>query len=218
MSDKKGGVKPDAKPDAKPGAKPGATRDVTDDVKGDAAPRRSSGAARAMGGATSYVVTINGQETTVEVGPEGARIGGGDVVPAELLEVPGSPIRVLRLGDAVYEVIARRGAQRGAYMVGIGGSRQATEALDQRGRALRALSAATATRHGPEPIRAPMPGLVTKVLVAAGDAVRAGDSIVVMEAMKMENELRAKSDGTVRAVVVTPGTAVEKGMVLVELE
>jgi pyruvate carboxylase subunit B len=63
-----------------------------------------------------------------------------------------------------------------------------------------------------------MPGLVTRVLVAAGDAVRAGDSIVVMEAMKMENELRAKSDGTVRAVAVTPGTAVEKGMVLVELE
>lgn len=214
MSDKKAG----AKGGGKGGGKPDATRDVTDDVRSDPAPRRSSGAARAMGGATSYVVTINGHETTVEVGPEGARIGGGDVVPAELLEVQGSPIRVLRLGDAVYEVIARRGAQRGAYTVEIGASRLATEALDQRGRALRALSAATATRHGPEPIRAPMPGLVTKVLVAAGDAVRAGDSIVVMEAMKMENELRAKSDGRVRAVVVTPGTAVEKGMVLVELE
>jgi pyruvate carboxylase subunit B len=60
--------------------------------------------------------------------------------------------------------------------------------------------------------------MVTRVLVAAGDAVRAGDSIVVMEAMKMENELRAKSDGRVRAVTVAPGTAVEKGMVLVELE
>jgi biotin carboxyl carrier protein len=182
-------------------------------------PRRSSGATRAMGGATAYVVSIGGQETTVEIGPEGVRAGGVDsVVAAELLEVPGSPIRLLRLGDAVYEVIARRGSQRGAYSVGLGGVRLNAEALDQRGRALRALSAATATRHGPEPIRAPMPGLVTRVLVAAGDAVRAGDSIVVMEAMKMENELRARSDGKVRAVVVTPGTAVEKGMVLVELE
>jgi biotin carboxyl carrier protein len=186
----------------------------------DAKPRRSggSGAVRAPGGAVSYVVSIDGQETTVEIGPEGARIGGGDVVAAELLDIPGSPIRLLRLGDAVYEVIARRGTQRGAYSVAVGGVRLATEALDQRGRALRALSAATATRHGPEPIRAPMPGLVTRVLVVAGDAVRAGDSIVVMEAMKMENELRAKSDGKVRAVVVAPGTAVEKGMVLVELE
>ncbi len=182
-------------------------------------PRRSSGAARAMGGATAYVVSIGGQETTVEIGPEGVRVAGADaVVAAELLEVPGSPIRLLRLGDAVYEVIARRGSQRGAYGVALGGVRLNAEALDQRGRALRALSAATATRHGPEPIRAPMPGMVTRVLVAAGDAVRAGDSIVVMEAMKMENELRAKSDGRVRAVVVAPGTAVEKGMVLVELE
>jgi pyruvate carboxylase subunit B len=182
-------------------------------------PRRSSGAARAMGGATAYVVTIGGQDTTVEIGPEGVRAGGAEsVVAAELLEIPGSPIRLLRLGDAVYEVIARRGSQRGAYAVALGGVRLNAEALDHRGRALRALSAATATRHGPEPIRAPMPGMVTRVLVAAGDAVRAGDSIVVMEAMKMENELRAKSDGRVRAVVVTPGTAVEKGMVLVELE
>lgn len=182
-------------------------------------PRRSSGAARAMGGATAYVVSIGGRDTTVEIGPEGVRIEGVDaVVAAELLEVPGSPIRLLRVGDAVYEVIARRGSQRGAYTVALGGVRLNAEALDQRGRALRALSAATTTRHGPEPIRAPMPGLVTRVLVAAGDAVRAGDSIVVMEAMKMENELRAKSDGKVRAVAVTPGTAVEKGMVLVELE
>jgi pyruvate carboxylase subunit B len=184
-------------------------------------PRRSSGAARAMGGATAYVVSIGGHDTTVEIGPEGVRVGGVDsVVAAELLEVPGSPIRLLRLGDAVFEVIAKRGSQRGAYSVALGGVRVNAEALDQRGRALRALSAATATatRHGPEPIRAPMPGMVTRVLVVAGDAVRAGDSIVVMEAMKMENELRAKSDAKVRAVVVTPGTAVEKGMVLVELE
>lgn len=172
-----------------------------------------------MGGATAYVVSIGGHDTTVEIGPEGVRVGGVDsVVAAELLEVPGSPIRLLRLGDAVFEVIAKRGSQRGAYSVALGGVRVNAEALDQRGRALRALSAATATRHGPEPIRAPMPGMVTRVLVAAGDAVRAGDSIVVMEAMKMENELRAKSDAKVRAVVVTPGTAVEKGMVLVELE
>lgn len=180
-------------------------------------PRRTSGAARALAAATVYVVNILGQETTVEIGPEGARVG--DVVmPAELLEIPGSPIRMLRLGDAVYEVVAKRGEQRGAFMVALDGVRLTAEALDQRGRALRALSVAAATRHGPEPVRAPMPGLVTRILVAVGDAVRAGDGLVVMEAMKMENELRAKSDGRVRAIPIAPGTAVEKGTVLVELE
>jgi len=183
----------------------------------DATPRRSSGAARALAAASVYVVDIAGQATTVEIGPDGARVGDA-LMPAELLEIPGSPIRILRLGDAVYEVIAQRGSQRGAFTVTLAGVRLAAEALDQRGRALRALSSAAATRHGPEPIRAPMPGLVVRVLVAAGDAVRAGDGLVVMEAMKMENELRARSDGRVRAVPIVPGTAVEKGTVLVELE
>jgi pyruvate carboxylase subunit B len=179
--------------------------------------RRSGGAARALAAATVYVVDIEGQETTVEIGPEGARVGDA-VMQAELVEIPGSPIRMLRLGDAVFEVLAQRGVQRGAFTVTLGGVRLTAEALDQRGRALRALSVAAATRHGPEPIRAPMPGLVTRVLVGVGDAVRAGDGLVVMEAMKMENELRAKSDGRVRAVPIAPGTAVEKGTVLVELE
>ena len=63
-----------------------------------------------------------------------------------------------------------------------------------------------------------MPGLVVRVSVAVGDQVQAGQALVVMEAMKMENELRSAAAGTVRAVLAAPGTAVEKGAVLVELE
>jgi pyruvate carboxylase subunit B len=52
----------------------------------------------------------------------------------------------------------------------------------------------------------------------AGDKVGQGQGLVVMEAMKMENELRAQAAGTVKSVNVTPGTAVEKGTVLIEME
>ena len=62
-----------------------------------------------------------------------------------------------------------------------------------------------------------MPGLVVRVNVAEGDTVAAGQGLVVMEAMKMENELRAAAAGTVSRVLATPGAAVEKGAVLVEL-
>jgi pyruvate carboxylase subunit B len=62
-----------------------------------------------------------------------------------------------------------------------------------------------------------MPGLVVRVNVAVGDSVQAGQGVVVMEAMKMENELRASASGTVKAINVSPGKAVEKGTVLVEL-
>src|ERR1700728_3100587 len=113
-------------------------------------PRRSSGAARSPAGSTGYMVSIGGQEMAVEAGPDGVRVAGGDVVAAELLEIPGSPIRLLRLGDAVYEVIARRSGQRGAYSVAIGGVRVNTEALDQPGPAPRALSAGTVPPHGPD--------------------------------------------------------------------
>jgi pyruvate carboxylase subunit B len=63
-----------------------------------------------------------------------------------------------------------------------------------------------------------MPGLIVRVNVKAGDKVAQGQGLVVMEAMKMENELRAQAAGTVKNVSVTPGTAVEKGTVLIEME
>ena len=63
-----------------------------------------------------------------------------------------------------------------------------------------------------------MPGLVVRVNVAVGDQVAAGQGLVVIEAMKMENELRASAAGVVRAVHVEAGAAVNKGVVLVELE
>ena len=63
-----------------------------------------------------------------------------------------------------------------------------------------------------------MPGLVVRVQVEAGQSVAAGAGVVVLEAMKMENELRAATAGTVRTVRVRAGEAVEKGQVLVEFE
>jgi biotin carboxyl carrier protein len=62
-----------------------------------------------------------------------------------------------------------------------------------------------------------MPGLVVRVNVQVGDQVQPGQPLVVMEAMKMENELRSTSAGVVRAVRAQPGAAVEKGAILVEL-
>jgi pyruvate carboxylase subunit B len=92
------------------------------------------------------------------------------------------------------------------------------EALDERARAIRDITAATAKPTGPAPIVAPMPGLVVRVNVSVGDVIAAGHGAIVMEAMKMENELRSTAAGKVKAVNVSVGTPVEKGVVLVELE
>jgi biotin carboxyl carrier protein len=71
---------------------------------------------------------------------------------------------------------------------------------------------------GPAAVRAPMPGRVVRVLVAVGDRVTAGQGLVVVEAMKMENELRSPKDGVVKDVTAQTGTAVDAGAVLVVVE
>jgi biotin carboxyl carrier protein len=72
--------------------------------------------------------------------------------------------------------------------------------------------------HGEQKIVAPMPGRVVRVLVAAGEAVEPRQPVVVVEAMKMENELRSPKAGRVKSVPVTAGTSVEAGRVLVVID
>ncbi|MFQ5571145.1 MAG: biotin/lipoyl-containing protein [Rhodothermales bacterium] len=67
-------------------------------------------------------------------------------------------------------------------------------------------------------VHAPMPGLVLSVMVEPGQQVQEGDGLVVLEAMKMENELRAQADGIVKALHVSPGDAVGKNALLLEFE
>ncbi|HVE79587.1 MAG TPA: biotin/lipoyl-containing protein [Gemmatimonadaceae bacterium] len=164
-----------------------------------------------------YAVRVGDEDVEVTLDADGVRVGDS-VLRARLEAVEGTPAWLLRIGDTVHRIIARRGAGRGRFVLWTGGHRYDVEALDERTRAIRELSAAAAGPVGPAPVVAPMPGLVVRVSVQPGDRVQAGQGVVVMEAMKMENELRAAGAGVVKAVLVATGTPVEKGAVLVELE
>ncbi len=165
-----------------------------------------------------YIVEVNGARKTVAIEPTGVAYEAEAADHAELSDVEASPVHVLRLGNRVYRVVAEKKQGRGRYTLWVDGYRFEVEALDERTRAIRDLSAANAAPVGPAPVVAPMPGLIVRVNVSAGDVVEAGQGVIVMEAMKMENELRATSRGTVKSVEVSPGTAVEKGALLVALE
>lgn len=65
-------------------------------------------------------------------------------------------------------------------------------------------------------IKAPMPGMVLNILVGEGQAVKKGDSLLVLEAMKMENILKSPTDGVIKKVVTSKGTAVEKNQLLIQ--
>jgi biotin carboxyl carrier protein len=68
------------------------------------------------------------------------------------------------------------------------------------------------------PLKAPMPGMILKILVEPGQQVNKGDALLILEAMKMENVLKASSNATIKSIKVEEKTAVEKGAILIEME
>ena len=162
-----------------------------------------------------YVVDLNGLRSEVTVDGESVTLDG-HTAPARIEEIETTPVRLVTIGSEVHRVVVRRGSSRGAYILWVDGFRFEGEAPDERTRAIRDITAESERSSGPASLTAPMPGLIVRVSVAAGDSVQAGQGLVVMEAMKMENELRAHGAGTVKAVHVEAGKAVEKGTVLVE--
>ena len=165
-----------------------------------------------------YIVELNGERRSVALDPDGVSHEGEKPVHAELVDIEASPVRMVRIGSEVHRVVVQRRPGRGKYSLWVDGYRFDVEALDERTRQIRDVSAASAAPTGPAPIIAPMPGLVVRVRVSVGDKVEAGQGVVVMEAMKMENELRATAAGVVKSIEVEAGTAVEKGALLVALE
>jgi len=165
-----------------------------------------------------YFVTFpSGEETEVDVVhlPTGeVRVQVGErVFQADAL-VPSSGATSMRVDGRVLD-LWMEGTPPDVGVIALG-RRFYAKAESERMRALAAASSHAAGK-GDGIVTSPMPGRVLKVLVQEGDAVTAGTPLVVVEAMKMENELFAERDGNVAKVFVTPGTNVEGGAKLIEI-
>ena len=121
----------------------------------------------------TYHVRIGATETEVVLDGDEARVGDA-CFTVHLADIDGTPVRMLTVGDEVHRIVVRPGASRGRYTLWIDGFRHEVEALDERMRAIRELAAATSGPSGPEPLVAPMPGMIVRVLVQAGDVVQPG--------------------------------------------
>ena len=136
-----------------------------------------------------YIVNVGGEE--IEITLDGSDVAvDGTRTHALIADVEGTPVRMLTVGDEVHRIVVRPGATRGRYTLWLDGFRHEVEALDERARAIRELAGTSAGPTGPAPLVAPMPGMIVRVAVQVGDTVQPGQGLVVMEAMKMENELR----------------------------
>jgi biotin carboxyl carrier protein len=155
----------------------------------------------------TYVIEVDGGSVTVD----------GERFEAHAAAIPGTPLLHLLLGNDSWTVACQQLDGR-RWALGAAGERVEVEVQDDRSKQIEAL-----TGQGKKPaaagvVKAPMPGLVVRVEVTEGQTVEVGDGLVVVEAMKMENELRATIKGVVERIHVKAGDRVEKGAELVTLK
>ncbi|GAB5520893.1 MAG: acetyl-CoA carboxylase biotin carboxyl carrier protein subunit [Rhodothermales bacterium] len=145
----------------------------------------------------------------------------GDVATLDGLEARlhplGGPRYLLEAGARHVEVVIQRQPD-GTLGVTLDGQYRAVRVQDEAALLKERFGIREDDAAGSGAVHAPMPGLVLRILVEPGQVVAAGDGLVVLEAMKMENELKAPSAGTVATVHATEGDAVNKGALLVSVE
>ena len=108
-----------------------------------------------------------------------------------------------------------RSLQGELHMV-IGSARYAVDVQDPR--SLRTRRAVGGSEAGPQKVKAPMPGKIVRILVSERDEVKAGQGIIVMEAMKMQNEMKSPKDGRVQKILTAEGSVVNAGDTLAIIE
>jgi biotin carboxyl carrier protein len=163
----------------------------------------------------TYDIAINGKNYRLDLnradGRWSCRLDGREVEVDAVLARP--DVLSLRIGDRVYEVKCEHVA--GETHLWVGSVRFAAEVRDPR--SLRGRVRAV-DDHGPRKLTAPMPGKIVRVLVRQGDEVEAGAGMLVVEAMKMQNEIKSPKKGTVHRILVDEGAAVNAGDVLAIVE
>ncbi len=139
-------------------------------------------------------------------------------VRSDIQLLPNGLISILLNGKSYTAVLEEQDFKKKTMRLRIDGQAydiQISEPIDQ---LLSSMGMDMKSMQHAEPVKAPMPGMILKVLVSPGQSIKKGDGLLVLEAMKMENVLKASADATVKAIHVGANTAVEKGAILIELE
>lgn len=154
-----------------------------------------------------YTASIRGKSFEIEVDGDCITLDGNPV-DAELI-VRGGSLYQLRVGGEITNLSVARAAD--GWEVGSRGTFAVVVVEDRRSRLLRELGATAAAISRSGLVVAPMPGLVLEVSATVGKAVLEGEGLVLLEAMKMENQIRSPVAGRVEAVMVEAGQTVERG-------
>lgn len=173
-----------------------------------------------------YYVSVDDQVYEIVIDHPDRMLMDGLEFAADMRPVSGGQLYSLLLDNTSYEVVLDpEGEQRNTgavsarsvYGVMVSGRRYVVRVQDERSRRLALADRSLRAPEGELAVKAPIPGLIVRVVVTSGQSVMEGETVLILEAMKMENELRAPRAGTIHEVRVEPGMQVATGQVLVTI-
>ncbi len=155
-----------------------------------------------------YEVSLNGDLSSIAV--------NGREIKIDYQRLRGGKLQSILADNINYEFLLERA--NGGFDVWHGSGQLRVDISDEKTDRLKKLTSEASGSAHPGTLKAPMPGLVLQVEVTVGQHFKKGDGLAIIEAMKMENELKAHSSGIVREIKVKPGEPVEKNQVLIIFE
>jgi len=160
-----------------------------------------------------YITTIDDKEFKIEVIDKGHVSVNGTVMTVDFESISGQPVYSLIIDGRSYEAFVNPD-EDDQWQVLLFGRQYEAKAEDAREKRLRAAGGASAPGSGEFQLKAPMPGLVVAVPVQEAQDVEKGQVLLILESMKMQNELRSPRAGKVQRIKVKPGESVEQRQVL----
>ncbi len=163
-----------------------------------------------------YITTIEDRQFTVEIIDEKHVSVDGKVYEIDFESVSGQPVYSLIVDGRSHESYIYQGDEN--WQVLLRGRLYPVTVEDEREMRLRAAAGGRVAETGEFHLRAPMPGLVVAVPVTEGQDVKKGEVILILESMKMQNELKAPHDGTIGRIRVRPGETVDQKQTLLSVQ
>ncbi len=162
-----------------------------------------------------YITTIEGQDFEIEVIDERHIRIGDRLLEVDFESVSGQPVFSLIVNGRSYESFVYPGEED--WQVLLRGRQYQVKVEDEREKRLRAAAGGGVAETGEYHLKAPMPGLVVSIPVSEGQAVQKGQVLVILESMKMQNELKSPRAGTIGRLRVKAGESVEQKQTLLSL-
>ncbi len=163
-----------------------------------------------------FKVTVNNKEYEAKYDLNTKEIGG-HAFEADILEYKKGKFHILRNNKSMMAEIVEMNAEEKSFVIKVNNTIYTVKVRDKYDELLREMGIDVVAGLKAKDIKAPMPGLVLNVLVENGQSIIKGDAILILEAMKMENVLKAPSDGIIRKIRITKGDKVEKNQIMIDL-